>query len=136
LNPFEAGGFSIEEESAAVESDAPESEAEAGVRLARTVAFTVLSLGQLFQVMSIRAGTEESFFRVWFRGNPFLFWSIIGTFALQIAVLYVPFLQTAFETVALTPTQLAVSVGFAGIILMVLEVEKLVRRMRMGTRQR
>lgn len=115
------GNFSIEEGN---------TEADHALRLPRTVAFMVLALGQIFHVMGIHAGVEESFFRVWFKKNPFMFWAVVSTFILQLAVVYVPFLQTAFETVALTPTQLGVSIALAAVVLVVVEVEKVVRRMR------
>jgi Ca2+-transporting ATPase len=112
------GEFSIEENSAHEEA----------LRVPRTVAFMVLALGQIFHVIGLRS--EDSFFRTWFQGNPFMFWAVISTFILQLAVVYVPFLQTAFETTALTPTQLGVSTGLAAVVLFVVEIEKAVRRAR------
>lgn len=102
-------------------------------RYARTIAFTVLALGQIFHVSAIHAGVERSFFRVWFRKNPFLLWAVVGTFGLQLAVIYVPFLQTAFETVSLSVQDLLISLALASIVLWVVELEKLVRGMRHAT---
>jgi Ca2+-transporting ATPase len=101
---------------------------EAALRVPRTVAFMALALGQIFHVIGLRS--EDSFFRTWFQGNRFMFWAVISTFILQLAVVYVPFLQTAFETTALTPTQLGMSIGLAAVVLLVVEIEKAVRRAR------
>jgi P-type Ca2+ transporter type 2C len=59
-----------------------------------------------------------------------MFWAVVSTFILQLAVIYVPFLQTAFETTALTPTQLGVSTVLAAVVLVVVEIEKAMRRAR------
>jgi len=48
---------------------------------------------------------------------------LLDLYAGALAVVYVPFLQTAFETTALTPTQLGVSTGLAAVVLVVVEIE-------------
>jgi Ca2+-transporting ATPase len=101
-------------------------------RYARTIAFTVLALGQIFHVSAIHAGVERSFLQVWFKKNPFLLWAVLGTFALQLAVVYLPFLQSAFETVSLSLRDLLISLALASVVLWVVELEKLVRRARRG----
>jgi len=95
----------------------------------RTVAFGVLALAQIFEVSAIRAG-EASFFRVWYRRNRLLFGAVVLTFLLQVLVIYEPFLQTAFDTVALTGEQFAVTLGLASLILFAVEIEKFIRRRR------
>jgi Ca2+-transporting ATPase len=97
-------------------------------RLPRTLAFTVLALGQIFHVMAIHGGDRESFFRILFRKNMILFWAALSTFALQLAVLYIPFLQTTFETVPLSIGELVLSFGLASLILFAVELEKALRR--------
>jgi len=95
----------------------------------RTVAFGVLALAQIFEVSAIRAG-EASFFRVWYRRNRLLFGAVVLTFLLQVLVIYEPFLQAAFDTVALTGEQFAVTLGLASLILFAVEIEKFIRRRR------
>ncbi len=93
-------------------------------RIPRTVAFTVLALGQIFSVMAIHAGDKRSFFRVWFSHNRFMLWAVISTFALQLAVIYVPFLQFTFETYPLRIAELIGTVGIASLMLFGTEIEK------------
>ena len=76
-------------------------------RIPRTIAFTVLALGQIFHVMSIHAGDKRSFFRVWFSQNQFMLWAVLSTFVLQLAVIYIPFLQSTFETYPMRLPELA-----------------------------
>ncbi|MEJ1643961.1 cation-translocating P-type ATPase C-terminal domain-containing protein, partial [Escherichia coli] len=91
---------------------------------------TVLALGQVFHVSAIHAGVERSFFREWFKKNRFLLWAVVGTFALQLAVVYVPFLQAAFETVTLNLRDLLIALALASVVLWVVELEKLMRKQR------
>lgn len=97
-------------------------------RLPRTIAFTVLALGQIFHVLAIHAGTKRSFFSVWFGENRFLLYAVIGTFALQLAVIYIPFLQFTFETFPLAPLDLLISFLIASVILFVIEIQKIILR--------
>ncbi len=116
--------FTVEEEGGGNEAFA---RAE---RFPRTVAFTVLALGQIFHVIAIHAGRRRSFFQTWFKGNTFMFWAVVSTFALQLAVIYIPFLQATFETVALTLTEIGVAIAISSVVLWVIELEKVVLRMR------
>ncbi|MBL8133004.1 MAG: cation-translocating P-type ATPase [Anaerolineae bacterium] len=93
-------------------------------RIPRTIAFTVLALGQIFHVLGIHAGDRRSFFSVWFRGNRFLLGAVILTLLLQLAVIYVPFLQATFETYPVAFDELLVSVGIAALTLAAVEIEK------------
>jgi Ca2+-transporting ATPase len=71
------------------------------MRYAQTMAFTTLMLFQVFNVFNARSD-EQSAFRGLFH-NPWL-WAALGlSLVLQAAVVYVPFLQTAFSTVGLSP---------------------------------
>jgi Ca2+-transporting ATPase len=113
----------------AVEGEATNEILEHAERVPRTVAFTVLALGQIFHVIAIRTGLEKSFFREWFRGNIFMLIAAVSTFLLQLAVVYIPFLQATFETVALSTTELGISIALAAIVLIMVELEKLRHRM-------
>ncbi len=97
-------------------------------QLPRTIAFTVLALGQIFHIMAIHAGDRASFFRVWFSKNWLLLGAVLSTFLLQLAVVYVPFLQTAFETEPLSASELVFTIGIASLILFAVEMEKFLRR--------
>jgi Ca2+-transporting ATPase len=93
-------------------------------RIPRTIAFTVLALGQIFHVLSIHAGDQRSFFRVWFSENRFMLWAALSTLALQLAVIYVPFLQFTFETYPIRPPELLGAVAIASLMLFGAEAEK------------
>ncbi len=97
-------------------------------RIPRTIAFTVLAFTQMFEVMAIHAGDRASFFRTGFKGNQLLFWAVISTFILQLIVVFVPFLQTLFDTSALTLTQMIVTFVAGSIVLFAVEIEKVVIR--------
>ncbi len=94
-------------------------------RIPRTIAFTVLALGQLFHVIGIHAGDRVSFFKVWFRGNMFLLWAVVFTMLLQLAVIYIPFLQTVFETYPIPLPVLGICFLLGAVILVVIEIDKL-----------
>ena len=102
----------------------------AAERLPRTMAFSVLALGQIFHVMAIHSGDKASFFRTGFSKNGLLLGAVVSTFALQLAVIYMPFFQVILETVPLTGAELVLAFGLASVILFAVEIEKAVRRMR------
>jgi magnesium-transporting ATPase (P-type) len=97
-------------------------------RIPRTIAFSVLALGQIFHVMAIHGGDKESFFRLGFSRNYILLMAVLSTFALQLFVIYVPFLQHTFETASLSGSELALTFGLASILLFAVEIEKYLRR--------
>jgi Ca2+-transporting ATPase len=99
-------------------------------RIPRTIAFTVLALGQIFHVSAIHAGDRISFFRTWFSKNKFMLWAVLSTFVLQFLVIYVPFLQATFETYPIRLPELLVSIGLSSLILFIVEIEKFVLNRR------
>ncbi len=94
----------------------------------RTIAFSVLALGQIFHVIAIHAGDKESFFKNRFSKNRILLYACISTFILQLAVIYVPFLSHTFETRALSTSELIITIGLAAIMFVGVEIEKGLRR--------
>jgi magnesium-transporting ATPase (P-type) len=94
---------------------------------ARTAAFTVLVLAQLFNAFNARSG-EASAFRGLF-ANRWL-WGAVGlSVALQVAVVHVAWLNQAFGTVPLSAAQWATCVAMASSVLWGREAVKLVRRL-------
>lgn len=91
----------------------------------RTVAFTVLALGQMAHVAGIHAGDSTSFFSVWFKKNMLLFWAIVSTFILQLLVVYTPFLQGILDTYPITATEFMISIGLALIVLLATEADRI-----------
>jgi Ca2+-transporting ATPase len=97
-----------------------------GIRHAQTMAFTTLTLGQLFNVFNARSDDRSAlgglFSNLWL-------WAAVGlSLALQVAVLYVPVLQRAFSTEALTATDWLRCAGVASTVLWFRELSKLVAR--------
>jgi len=97
-------------------------------RIPRSIAFTILAFTQMFEVMAIHAGDKSSFFREGFKSNRLLLWAVLSTFALQLIVLYVPFMQASFETAPLNLTQMIVAFVLGGVILFAVEIEKYLNR--------
>ena len=93
-------------------------------RVPRTVAFTVLAFTQMFAVMAVHAGERASFFRVGFGSNRLLPAAVALTLLLQLAVIYLPALQPVFETAAIPPAMLALSVALASLVLFAVELQK------------
>jgi P-type Ca2+ transporter type 2C len=90
---------------------------------ARTMAFTTLVLFQLFNAPNARSDERSAFHRL-FR-NPWLRGALVLSIALQILVVYAPFLQPAFGTVSLNLRDWLVCVAVASSVLWLRELSKL-----------
>lgn len=96
------------------------------MRYAQTMAFTTLMLFQIFNVFNARSD-ERSAFEGLFR-NPWL-WGAAGlSLALQVAVIYVPFLQNAFSTARLSAGDWLRCVAVASTVLWLRELSKAATR--------
>ena len=96
------------------------------VRYGQTMAFTTLVLFQVFNVFNARSGEQSAF--VGLVHNRYL-WGAVGlSLALQVAVVYTPFLQNAFSTVSLHPTDWLRCVVVASSVLWLRELSKIVTR--------
>jgi Ca2+-transporting ATPase len=93
---------------------------------AQTMAFTTLTLFQLFNVFNARS-EERSAFEGLF-GNGWLWMAVALSIALQAAVIYVPYLQKAFSTVALSGSDWLICLTVASSVLWLSEAGKLVAR--------
>jgi Ca2+-transporting ATPase len=89
----------------------------------RTMIFTTLVFSQLFCAPSIR--TKLSIFKDPPWKNPSMMWALVASFLLQIAVIYVPFLQQTFGTVPLAFIDLLIAFALSSIIIWVFEIVKL-----------
>ena len=94
--------------------------------LARTAAFTVLVLTQLFNCFNARSATASAF-RAAF-SNRWLWAAVALSAALQVAVVHLPFLNLAFGTVPLSAGQWSVCVAMASGVLWFSEGRKWLRR--------
>ncbi len=96
------------------------------LELARTAAFNVLVLTQLFNCFNARSETVSAFRGLF--SNPWL-WGAVGLSAvLQVAVIHLPVLNLAFGTVPLSAAQWGVCVVMASGVLWFRECTKLARR--------
>lgn len=96
------------------------------LEVARTAGFTTLVLAQLFNALNSRSETTTAFAGLF--SNHWL-WGAIGlAVVLQVAVVHLPFLQTAFGTAGLDLTQWLACVGLASSVLWFDELRKLVLR--------
>ena len=104
-------------------------EGSGDVRYGQTMAFTVLVLFQLFNVLHARSEEESAFSGA---PNRWLWASLLLALALQAAVVYVPVLQQAFSTVGLDARDWLVCTLVASSVLWLGELAKLMRRGRIG----
>ncbi|MGZ8581830.1 MAG: cation-translocating P-type ATPase [Actinomycetota bacterium] len=102
-------------------------------RVARTMAFTTLVLAQLVNVFNARSDRRSAFHDLF--SNPLLWGAVALSAFLQVAVVYVPFLNTAFGTEPLTGAQWGVTIVAASAVLWVSEVRKLIAA-RLGATRR
>lgn len=93
----------------------------------QTIVFTVLCFSQLWHVMAIRS-EKRSLFKLGFTSNLPLLWAVLGTVLLQLAVIYIPYLNTFFHTQPLTIGELAIAIGVSSIVFIVVEIEKAAKR--------
>jgi Ca2+-transporting ATPase len=101
-------------------------EGSGDIRYAQTMAFTTLTLGQLFNVFNARSDQQSAFDGLF--ANRWL-WVAVGlSVVLQAAVIYTPFLQRAFSTEALTWGDWARCVSVASTVLWLRELNKVVTR--------
>jgi Ca2+-transporting ATPase len=93
---------------------------------AQTMVFTTLMLFQMFNVVNARSDERSAFVHL-FR-NGWLWAAIIVSVILQVLVVYVPFLQQAFGTVALTGADWLFCASVASSVLWLREASKLASR--------
>jgi Ca2+-transporting ATPase len=100
----------------------------------QTLTFTTLAFSQMAQALATRS-RRESFFKIGLTSNiPGMILAGV-VFLLQLAVLYVPFLQNIFYTQLLPPQELALSLALSSLVFWMIELEKwLIRRKEAKTR--
>jgi Ca2+-transporting ATPase len=93
---------------------------------AQTMAFTSLTMFQLFNVFNARSDERSAFEGLF--SNQWL-WGAVGlSLVLQVAVIYVPFLQEAFSTTSLSPGDWMLCAGVASSVLWLRELSKVMWR--------
>ena len=89
----------------------------------QTMCFTTLTFAQLAHVMAIRS-ERESLFSIGVFSNRYLIGAIVLTVLLQLATIYVPFLQPIFKTQPLTVNELAICCVLSCVVFVAVEIEK------------
>jgi Ca2+-transporting ATPase len=95
---------------------------------ARTMAFTTLMMFQLFNVFNCRS-TWRSAFNGFFE-NRWLIGAVALSLFSHVLVIYVPVLQTAFHTVALSAFDWLIATGVSAVLLVAMELAKLGLRVK------
>jgi Ca2+-transporting ATPase len=94
----------------------------AGWQAWQTILFTTLTLSQMGHALAVRS--RESLFRVGLLSNRALLGAVALTFGLQMAVVYVPFVQGLFKTDALSLGELLLSLVLSTVVFWGVELEK------------
>ncbi|MFH1374750.1 MAG: cation-translocating P-type ATPase [bacterium] len=106
----------------------------AGIDNWQTMVLTVLCLSQLGHVLAIRSDSESIFKRGLLSNKPLLS-ALIFTFGLQMAIIYIPFLNPIFHTAPLTLKELIITLALSSVVFFVVEVEKFVVRRNFRNRE-
>ena len=107
-------------------------EGDESIDTARTAAFTVLVLAQLFNALNARSESVSAFRHLFV--NRWLWLALATSVLLQVAVVHLPVLNEAFSTVPLTGQQWLVCVAMASTVLWASEARKLIARLTAGRR--
>ncbi|HSK13116.1 MAG TPA: cation-translocating P-type ATPase [Phnomibacter sp.] len=99
----------------------------------QTLVFTVLSVSQLGHVMAVRSDRTFLYKQGIFTNKPLLL-TVFFTFLLQMAVVYLPFMNVIFRTAPLTAGQLLFCLAMALVVFHAVEAEKWVK-MKIRARQ-
>ena len=96
------------------------------MRYAQTMAFTTLTMFQLFNIFNARSDEDSAFTGLFHNG---WLWAGVGlSLALHVAVVYIPFMQQAFSTVALSAGDWLLCAAVASSVLWLRELSKVIRR--------
>ncbi|MDP2156564.1 MAG: cation-translocating P-type ATPase, partial [Nitrospirota bacterium] len=93
----------------------------------QTMVFTALVIGRMAVVMSVRS-EKDSIFTIGFFSNRPLLGAIVLTVALQMAVVYMPFLNPIFNTQPLTLNELLLTLALSSVVFIAVEIEKIIKR--------
>jgi Ca2+-transporting ATPase len=93
----------------------------------QTLLFTTLIFSQVILALEVRS-ERSSLFRIGLFTNPLMVVAFLSTVGLQVAVVYLPFLQEVFSTAPLGTRDLLIAFGSGLLVLVVVEAWKLVLR--------
>ncbi|MEW6459024.1 MAG: cation-translocating P-type ATPase [Bacillota bacterium] len=93
----------------------------------QTMVFTALVLGRMAAILAMRS-ENESLFTMGAFSNRSLLGAILLIVLLQMAVVYLPFLNGVFDTTPLTFHELALTLALSVVVFFAIEVEKVFKR--------
>lgn len=89
----------------------------------QTMVFVTLTFSRMSLALAMRS-EHDSLFKIGLLSNPPLLVAVIVTFLLQIAVIYLPWLQASFQTVPLPVYDLVLSLAVSTVGFWLIEIEK------------
>jgi P-type Ca2+ transporter type 2C len=89
----------------------------------QTMVFTTLALSRVWMAETMRSD-RDSLFRIGVFSNRPMFTAVLLTVGLQLAVIYIPVLQSVFKTTALSGSDLVISIGLSAVVFGAIELEK------------
>ncbi len=93
----------------------------------QTIVFSTLAFSRMSLALAMRSEHDLLVQQGLFSNKPMLL-AVLVTLALQIAVIYIPWLQNLFNTQSLTTQELLISLGISTVGFWAVEVQKLVKR--------
>lgn len=93
----------------------------------QTMVFTVLTMSQMWHVLAIRSSNRSLFSQGLLSNKPLL-GAVAITFALQIAAIYTPWLNSLLNTQPLTFAELSFCLFLSPVVFILVEIEKWLRR--------
>jgi Ca2+-transporting ATPase len=95
----------------------------------RTIVFTTITLSQMGNALAIRSN-RDSLFKIGLLSNKAMLGAVLLTLVTQLAVVYIPFLQSLFKTGPLTASELLLCLVLSTVVFWAIEIEKWVMRLR------
>jgi P-type Ca2+ transporter type 2C len=89
----------------------------------QTMVFTTLALSRVWMAETMRSD-RDSLFRIGVFSNRPMLAAVLLTAGLQLAVIYIPVLQSVFKTTALSGIDLVISIGLSSVVFGAIELEK------------
>ncbi|HIK45059.1 MAG TPA: cation transporting ATPase C-terminal domain-containing protein [Leptolyngbyaceae cyanobacterium M65_K2018_010] len=94
----------------------------------QTMVFSTLAFSRMSLALAMRS-ERDSLFSPRFFTNPPMLWAVVVTLALQLAVIYLPWLQGVFHTQALSNLELILCLAISTLGLWAVEAQKLFLQM-------
>jgi P-type Ca2+ transporter type 2C len=89
----------------------------------QTMIFATLTFSQMSLALAVRS-ERDSFFSIGLFTNKFLLGAVLLSSLLQLAVIYLPFLQQVFRTTALSGQELGIALAASTVVFWAVELKK------------